>query len=212
MVNSFTATSRLHLKIFPDPIFKSPFKFHIMRQAFLLLCSAAFLFACNNSDTKTADETKVADTQVAAMSTNDFAYPKEDWGDWQPGSIDNLKMALQSLKDFETGNIDASLNVFADSIELKFDEMEGKFSKDSVAKMFKADRGSLKTMQIDMDDYETVKSRDGKKEYVSMWYKQKWQDQKGTWDSVICMDDLKIEHGKIVSIDEKRRKPAKKKM
>jgi hypothetical protein len=183
-----------------------------MRQAFLLLCSAAFLFACNNSDTKTADETKVADTKVAAMSTSDLAYPKEDWGDWQPGSVDNLKMVLQSLKDFETGNIDASLNVFADSIELKFDEMEGKFSKDSVAKMFKAHRGSWKSVQIDMDDYETVKSRDGKKEYVSMWYKQKWQDQKGTWDSLVCMDDLKIEQGKIVSIDEKTRKPAKKKM
>jgi len=183
-----------------------------MKQAFLLLCSTAFLFACNNSDTKTADESKTADTKVAAMSTNDLAYPVKDWGDWQPGNIDNLKMALQSLKDFETGNIDASLNFFVDSIELKFDEMEGKFSKDSVAKMFKADRGSLKAMQIEMEDYETVKSRDGKKEYVSMWYKQKWQDQKGTWDSVFCMDDLKIEQGKIVSIDEKRRKLAKKKM
>ena len=183
-----------------------------MRQVFLLLCSAAFLFACNDSDTKTAYETKLDDTKVAAISTNDFAYPKKDWDDWQPGSIDNLKMALQSLKDFETGNIDASLNAFADSIELKFDEMEGKFPKDSVAKMFKADRAKMKTMQIDMDDYETVKSKDGKKEYVSMWYNQKWQDEKGAWDSVFCMDDLKIENGKIVSIDEKRRKPAKKKM
>ena len=63
-----------------------------------------------------------------------------------------------------------------------------------------------------MHDYETVKSKNGKKEYVSMWYNQKWQDAKGTWDSVFCMDDLKIENGKIVSIDEKRRKPAKKKM
>ena len=183
-----------------------------MRQVFLLLCSAAFLFACNDSDTKTAYETKADDTKVAAMSTNDLAYPVKDWDDWQPGSMDNLKMALQSLKDFENGNIDASLKYFADSIELKFDEMEGKFPKDSVAKMFKADRGNMKTMQIDMDDYETVKSKDGKKEYVSMWYNQKWQDEKGAWDSVFCMDDLKIEQGKIVSIDEKRRKAAKKKM
>ena len=78
--------------------------------------------------------------------------------------------------------------------------------------MFSTDRKSLKALEITMDDYETVKSKDGKQEYVSMWYKQKWQDQKGKWDSVICMDDMKFVNGKIASIDEKRRKFAKKKM
>ena len=199
-------------KTIARPWFKSPIKLHIMRQAFPFLCVAAFLFACNSSDTKTADESKMSETKVAAMSTNDLAYPVKDWGDWQPGSMDNLKMALQALKDFETGNVDACMNAFADSIQLRFPEMEGKFSKDSVTKMFKADRSSLKAMQIDMEDYETVKSKDGKQEYVSAWYKQKWQDQKGVWDSVVCMDDLKIENGKIASIDEKQRKFPKKKM
>ena len=183
-----------------------------MKQAFLFLCSASFLLACNSTDPKTADETIMADTKVAAVSTNDLAYPVKDWGDWQPGSVDNLKTALQSLKDFETGNIDACMNAFADSIDLKFPGMEGKFSKDSVTKMFKAERGGLKAMEIVMDDYESVKSKDGKREYVSMWYKQKSQDQKGTWDSVTCMDDLKIVNGKIASIDEKRREFPKKKM
>jgi len=32
------------------------------------------------------------------MSTTDLAYPLKDWADWQPGSIDNLKMVLQALK------------------------------------------------------------------------------------------------------------------
>jgi hypothetical protein len=101
---------------------------------------------------------------------------------------------------------------FADSIELRFDNMTGKFSKDSVTRMFKADRGSLKAMQIDMDDYESVKSKDGKQEYVSLWYKQKSQDEKGNLDSVFCMDDIKMVNGKIASIDEKRRLFPKKKM
>jgi hypothetical protein len=57
-----------------------------------------------------------------------------------------------------------------------------------------------------------VKSKDGTQEYVSMWYKQKWQDQKGNWDSVVCMDDMKFVNGKIASIDEKRRKFSKNKM
>ncbi|MBO9682694.1 MAG: hypothetical protein J7502_08520 [Flavisolibacter sp.] len=183
-----------------------------MKQAFPLVLVAAVVFACNSSDTKTAESPGTDNTKVAAISTNDLAYPGKDWGDWQPGSMENLKTALQALKDFETGNVDACVNAFADSVKLAFDGMEETFSKDSVLKMFSEDRKNLKTVQIDMDDYETVKSKDGKQEYVSMWYKQKWQDQKGNWDSVICMDDMKFVNGKIASLDEKRRKLAKKKM
>jgi hypothetical protein len=183
-----------------------------MKRLFLFAFSSAVLFSCNSSDTKTAETGSTGDTKVAAMSTNDLAYPVKDWADWQPGSVDNLKTALQALKDYENGNVEACMNAFADSIKLAFDGMEGTFSKDSVLKMFSADRKSLKTMQIAMDDYETVKSKDGKQEYVSMWYKQKWQDQKDKWDSVVCMDDMKFTNGKIVSIDEKRRSFPKKKM
>jgi hypothetical protein len=183
-----------------------------MKRLFLFAFSSAVLFACNSSDTKTSEANSTGETKVAAMSTNDLAYPVKDWGDWQPGSVDNLKTALQALKDFENGNVEACMNAFADSIKLAFDGMEGTFTKDSVLKMFSADRKSLKAMQIAMDDYETVKSKDGKQEYVSMWYKQKWQDQKDKWDSVICMDDMKFVNGKIVSIDEKRRTFPKKKM
>jgi hypothetical protein len=146
------------------------------------------------------------------MSTNDLAYPIKDWGDWQRGSMDNLKIALQSLKDWENGNVDAALANFADSVKLSFDAMEGTFSKDSIRSMFNQDRKMTKAMKIDMDDYETVKSKDGKAEYVSLWYTQKWQDQKGNWDSVVNMDDMKFINGKIASIDEKSRHFPKKKM
>jgi hypothetical protein len=182
-----------------------------MRQTFSFLLIAVVFIACNSSDTKTSDS-KMGETKVAAMSTKDFAYPVDDWGDWQPGNIDYLKMVLSSLKDYENGNVDACMNAFADSVELKFEDLNGKFTKDSVAKMFKAQRGSLKALKIDMDDYESVKSKDGKQEYVSMWYKEKWQDQKSNWDSCVQMDDLKIINGKIASIDQKSRHFPKKKM
>lgn len=183
-----------------------------MKQVFLSLCVAATLLACNSSDNKTADETKAGETKVAALSTNDLAYPVKDWGDWQPGSMDNLKMVLDALKKYEAGDVDACMNAFGDSIKLSFEDLNGKFSRDSVARMFKTGRSSMKAYEVRMDDYETVKSKDGKQEYVSMWYSEKWQDQKGKWDSVICMDDLKIENGKITSIDQKTRHFPKKKM
>jgi len=69
----------------------------------------------------------------------------------------------------------------------------------------------IKNVKVIMDDFESVKSKDGTKEYVSLWYKQKKQDLKDKWDSLEVMDDLLIKNGEIVSIDEKTRHyPAKK--
>jgi hypothetical protein len=96
-----------------------------MKRTFVIVIAAA-LFACNSSDDKTSkEEPKKDDAKVAGMSTNDLAYQVKDWGDWEKGSMENLKMALQSLKDWENGNIDASLASFADTVKLSFDEMQG---------------------------------------------------------------------------------------
>jgi hypothetical protein len=182
-----------------------------MKQKLLLVLAAGVFFACN-SDTKTAsDEAKVkaASTEEPKM---DYAYTIEHPDNWVTGPKENTKLVLQSLKDFETGNVEACLTAFADSVELRFDEMEGKFSKDSVLAMFTRQRASLKDVKINMGDFESVKSKDGSEQYVSLWYKQKWQDQNGVWDSLSMMDDVKIENGKIVSLDEKSRRYPKKKM
>jgi hypothetical protein len=181
-----------------------------MKHAFLALFVATALFACNSSDNKT-EEAKPGDTKVASMTAMDMPYEVKEWGDWQPGDMEHAKVAMQSLKDFQEGNIEASLKNFADSIELRFDDLNGKFTKDSVLKMFTGHRKTIKAIDIQMDDFESVKSKDGKQEYVSLWYKQKWQDQKGNWDSVICMDDMKIVNGKIATLDEKTRRFPKKK-
>ena len=186
-------------------------KQHTMRKTILFLLATS-LIACNNSESTASKQTPTEETKVAAMSTTDLAYPLKDWADWQPGSIDNLKMVLQALKDFENGNIDASLTSFADSIHLSFDQMEGTFSKDSLRKMFTAQRSDLKSMKIYMDDYESVKSKDGKQQYVSLWYKQIWEDKKGNTDSIEQMNDLRIVNGKIASLSEKSRRYPKKKM
>ena len=121
-------------------------------------------------------------------------------------------MVLQALKDYETGNIEACLTAFADSVELRFDEMESKLSKDSVRAMFTRQRSSLKDLKINMSDFESVKSKDGSEQYVSLWYKEKWQDQNGVWDSLSMMNDVKIANWKITLLDEKTRRYPKKKM
>jgi len=182
-----------------------------MKQVLFLFIIAG-MASCNSGEQTTTTDTQVKSTTTTEEPKMDYAYTIEHPDNWVTGPKENTKMVLQSLKDFENGDVDKSLTAFADSVELRFNEMEGKFSKDSIASMFKRERSGLKAMQINMHDFESVKSKDGKEEYVSLWYTQKWQDQKGVWDSISVMDDMRIQNGKIALLDEKTRKFAKKKM
>ena len=180
-----------------------------MKHAIMIFFAAGVLLSCNDG-TKEAADTKVAGTSDTANVKMDYAYTVEHPDEWVPGNRENTKMVLQSLKDFENGNMEACMKSFADSVHLQFDELDQKLSRDSVQKMFAADRKNLKFMKIDMHDFETVKSTATGKQYVSLWYVQKWEDLKGAMDSVSVMDDLEIKDGKIISIDEKRRRFPKK--
>jgi hypothetical protein len=62
-----------------------------------------------------------------------------------------------------------------------------------------------------MQDYVSVISEDKKDEWVTLWYKQTWKDEKGKVDSMYCADDCKIKNGKMIKLDEKvQHFPAKK--
>jgi hypothetical protein len=183
-----------------------------MKQVFFFLFAAVALTACN--DDKTATEDSKTDPKVASASDAkmDYAYTIEHPDQWEWGSKENTKMVLASLKAFEMNNIDESMKAFADTVQLRFDNFEAKLPKDSVKAMFVASRNSFKSNKIDMHDFESVKSKDGKEEYVSLWYVEKWEDMKGNWDSSSVMDDVKIKDGKIIELDQKLRKFPKKKM
>lgn len=174
--------------------------------ALLLLLFAA----CNSNASKTESATTsdTAATAAAPAPKIDYAYmPSGHQPDnWDRGDLKNLELVLRSLKAWENGNVDEALSYFGDSVQVAFDEFEAKLSKDSLLKVFSPQRKSYATLNIHMSDYETVTSKDKKDNWVTLWYKQIWTDAKGKKDSVSVVDDLKIENGKIVIIDEKTRR------
>jgi ketosteroid isomerase-like protein len=79
-------------------------------------------------------------------------------------------------------------------------------SADSVKAMFTTWRNGFKTVDVKMEDWESVISKDKKQEWVTLWYTQKWEDTKGKKDSAAYIDDLQMKDGKIVRLDEYTRK------
>jgi hypothetical protein len=184
-----------------------------MKTTTLLLLAVGLLTACNNNSATAEKKDDSKDVKVAGVSTEekvDLPYKVESGGNWQAGSKQNLKVALDALRSWETKDFDAMIKNFGDSVELRFDAYEKKVAKAGVKESLSAQRNAYRDVQIVMNDYESVTSPDGKEQWVSLWYKQKFQDMGSKWDSISVMDDIRIKDGKIVVLDEKTRHFAKK--
>lgn len=184
-----------------------------MRKLLFIGCLAV-LAGCNNASTTETkkDSTGTAEASVAkkAMPTMPYTLSRP-YKNWQPGDQQHALTVMNSLKAWENGDIPKSMEAFADSVEINFDNWVGKYSKDSLAKQFTAYRNTLASSSIKMEDWESVIAEDKSEEYVTLWYKQYNTDKKGKTDSVFCINDALIKNGKIASLSEAvRHYPAKK--
>lgn len=178
----------------------------------LLLISTVVVFAmgCTNNDTKDAkggDTTKMAAATADNAALPDMPFPLEHpYPNWKPGDPQNAVTAMKSLKAFTTGDINACMEGFGDSVRVGFDNFQAKISRDSLKANLTRSRGELSSINIKMDDWESVISADKKDEWVTLWYKEYHTDKKGVTDSMGVVDDLKISNGKIIVLDEKTQK------
>ena len=166
--------------------------------------------SCNNGGTTTKEATKDSTMKDSAATTTatkmNYPYTIEHPDYWEEGSTANTMIVLNSLKAFQDGNVAEAMKDFGDSIHLQFDALDKKMTKDSVKTMFTTMRNGYKSIDVKMNDWESVVSKDKKEEWVTMWYRQKWEDMKGKKDSADFIDDLQLKNGKIMRLSEYTRK------
>lgn len=173
-----------------------------MKQIFLLLCLGFTVVACNNEN----KESKASEPAKTDGAASDVKLPFELAGpyrNWQIGSTENVAAAMAGLKAFVDKDFAAFAAVTGDSLVLDFDNLQTKLSRDSAMKFFTNARGMYNDLKITMYDYVSVISADKKAEWVTLWYKQSWKDAKGVADSLNVQNDIRLENGKMVELDEK---------
>lgn len=186
-----------------------------MKSVMLLLCTFAFATACNNQPGKS--ETGYSDTSTTISATADevLDYPyklKGAYKDWQPGDQKNALLVMKMLKAWETKNFTECATYFGDSVDLNMDYFHKVAKRDSLSAMLENTWTDISSVKLNVDDWESVISKDKKDEWVTIWYKQIWVDKKGKTDSLAIVNDAKIVNGKIVVFDETiRHFPAAKK-
>ena len=177
-----------------------------MKKLLAIFLASMALGACN---TKSSSNTEVAADSTATVPTAEkvnYPYTIDHPDNWNIGKNENTATALTALKAYEEGNVEKSIAQFADSVHLQFDALDTTLSKDSLKTMFTRMRSMVKSMNIKMSDWESVISKDGKEEWVTIWYKQNWEDNQGKKDSADIIDDVRLKDGKIIRLDEYTRK------
>lgn len=155
----------------------------------LFLC--ALLFAsCQNKDVTTTD---------VKTDTTHYPYVIKDAENWEMNSDSrNLLIAMGAIKAFENRDTAALKSFIGDSINLVVDGYEFKGVRADFIKVAQEEMDKYKSITIKMEDAESVSNKDKSKQWVSLWYKQYWEDKTGKKDSVNLFNDLKIKDGKVV--------------
>ncbi|MBE7510551.1 MAG: hypothetical protein HS118_10190 [Bacteroidia bacterium] len=180
----------------------------VTKQFLLLAAAGMILTSCQNgSNTKTdaAKDSTASATSAASTEKMDYPYTIKHPDNWDIGSQQNTLIALSALKAWENQNMDESLKYFADSVDISFDGMSKKVSKDTLRAII-APSEAPKSIKIKMEDWLSSISKDKQDEWVSLWYTQYIEKANGTTDSVDVFDDIKMKDGKIIRLDEYRRK------
>lgn len=173
-----------------------------MKQMILLFFTVIMFVACNN-ETKDNAAAEPAKTDAPA---SDVKLPFElaaPYKKWQIGSTENVAAAMAGLKAFVDNDFVTLAAATGDSIVLDFDHFQAKLSRDSAMKFFTDARKMYNDIKITMYDYVSVVSADKKAEWVTLWYKQVWKNEKGVADSLNVVNDIRLENGKMVELDEK---------
>lgn len=173
-----------------------------MKQIFAFLCLVFALDSCNNADTKTAEATTTDATPAAAEVTLPYTL-SAPYKNWSIGSTENVAAAMAGLKAFVDKDYTALAAATGDSLQLDFDNYQAKLGRDSAMKFFADARNMYTDLTVTMHDYVSVVSADKKFEWVTLWYKQSWKDAKGVADSANVVNDIRMENGKMVQLDEK---------
>ncbi len=172
-----------------------------MKKLFALLSIAIILSACSDStagsDTSSSDAPK--------KESVSFPYKVEKTPDWEFGSESNVAVAMNTLRAFETNDMNTIGQYLADSVEFYVDTVNFKGTKEELIKYFTGFRGALESISIEMKDYESVKSKTRGEEWVGLWYVEDIKPKGGKSFTQMSMDDIKMIGGKVALIDSKSR-------
>ena len=176
-----------------------------MKKLLILLTATCIIMACNNE--KEDDDKKDDDKMDTKMSEKiDLPY-QADYSDFKMGDPKNTKLVLDFYKTFEENRMDDGKAMLADSVSVNFAD-GNKFmgTRDTLIAMGKQYRGSYSAFKVTIDACMSVHANDKNEDWVLVWDRSYFTDQKGKADSIGGHAYWQIKNGKIVFWGEQQAK------
>ncbi|MBX2935232.1 MAG: hypothetical protein KF825_13385 [Ferruginibacter sp.] len=171
-----------------------------MKRLLFFSLIAFVAISCNDA----ADKPVTPATDSTANVKYEYPYTLETpYEDWQPGDQQNAVNVMKGLKAWETNNIAECVTYFGDSCDLRFDNFHAVLPHDSLANFFSKGRANYTSVKVEMQDWESVISKDKKNQWVTLWYKETLSYKDGKIETLGVVNDAKIVNEKIVVLDEK---------
>ena len=175
-----------------------------MKIVTLMLFSLGLFAACKQEEKKVEDPGAIS--LRAEGKKLDLPYQLTRIPDWEMGDDNNIPIAMNVIKCYEAKDFVSLSNYLADTVIFSSAVGDFRGSKKEAVKFLKDLRDKRLEVTIEMNDYESVKSKTRNEEWVSLWYTETITDRTGKVDSAQVMDDYKIVKGKVALVDSKIRR------
>ncbi|CAM3984133.1 nuclear transport factor 2 family protein [Mucilaginibacter galii] len=162
-----------------------------MKKIYFFIWVALLLHACQNRPAHLSPPTLKGDAHYA------YAIKQSDGWITNPDH-QNVMVAMNALKAYETGDTALLRKCVADSLTVYYDGGFYKGGRHEFMFAIKEALKALKNLRIEVKDCKSVISKDHEHERVTTWYTQYWINQQGQPDSADMVDDARFKDGKIV--------------
>lgn len=177
-----------------------------MKKLLILLMAIPVFMACNNEkkEDKTGEDKK--DTKMSEPVNLPY---KAEYSDFKMGDPNNTKLVLDFYKTFEENRMDDGKAMLTDSVSVSFAD-GNKFmgTKDSLVAMGKQFRSSYTAYRVTIDACMSVHENVKNEDWVLVWDRAYFTDQKGKSDSSGGQSYWQIKNGKIAFWGESQAKLA----
>lgn len=147
----------------------------------------------------------------SSVPSLELPYQATYTADWEDDashyvSDEDLKMVLQGYKHWESGNIDAMLAAFNDTMEVTYSAGPMRVEpKANLKNLWQKGRDSLSQVSIQMQSWHKMYSPATQDAYIAVWYKEYDTYKDGRKDSAEFHDLNLIKNSKISWISTYRR-------
>ncbi|HXL55976.1 MAG TPA: nuclear transport factor 2 family protein [Chitinophagaceae bacterium] len=172
-----------------------------MKKLLFIIVVSMIYATCTNKSATTNE------SGTAASTSDSFPFKASYSSNFTPVKASTIKDVLDWYKAWETGDMNALKNHFADSVTMNFPD-GGKFSgtRDSLMYYASRFRDSLSKVEFDFVAWVGNHSVDKNEDWLNVWYKEIDTYKTGKIDSAYYQDDNRLsKDGKVDFIDSHKR-------